>query len=129
MFYPLFALGIFLLPDVPFSSREKIKILLDAAIVIVSFSLIFWVLLIDPIVISIEVFNLEAIVSLAYPIMDLLLFIALILRMLKVGGRSATIVPDGVLFGSSKAHVQLRKHLVDDNQVEAVISLPSVTGH
>lgn len=54
-----------------------------------------------------------------------LLFIALILRMLKVGGRSATIVPDGVLFGSSKAHVQLRKHLVDDNQVEAVISLPS----
>ncbi len=78
MFYPLFALGIFLLPDVPFSSREKIKIMLDAAIVIVSFSLIFWVLLIDPIVISIEVFNLEAIVSLAYPIMDLLLFIALI---------------------------------------------------
>jgi type I restriction enzyme M protein len=54
-----------------------------------------------------------------------LLFIALILRMLKVGGRSATIVPDGVLFGSSKAHVQLRKHLVDDNQLEAVISLPS----
>lgn len=54
-----------------------------------------------------------------------LLFIALILRMLKVGGRSATIVPDGVLFGSSKAHVQLRRHLVDDNQLEAVISLPS----
>jgi len=54
-----------------------------------------------------------------------LLFIALILRMLKTGGRSATIVPDGVLFGSSKAHVQLRKHLIDDNQLEAVISLPS----
>ena len=54
-----------------------------------------------------------------------LLFVALILRMLKVGGRSATIVPDGVLFGSSKAHVQLRKHLVEDNQLEAVISLPS----
>jgi len=54
-----------------------------------------------------------------------LLFIALILRMLKTGGRSATIVPDGVLFGSSKAHLQLRKHLIDDNQVEAVISLPS----
>lgn len=53
-----------------------------------------------------------------------LLFVALILRMLKVGGRSATIVPDGVLFGSSKAHVQLRKHLVEDNQLEAVISLP-----
>lgn len=54
-----------------------------------------------------------------------LLFIALILRMLKTGGRSATIVPDGVLFGSSKAHVQLRQHLIDNNQLEAVISLPS----
>lgn len=54
-----------------------------------------------------------------------LLFIALILRMLKVGGRSATIVPDGVLFGSSKAHVQLRQHLIEQNQLEAVISLPS----
>ncbi|MEX8504774.1 N-6 DNA methylase [Leptothrix ochracea] len=54
-----------------------------------------------------------------------LLFIALILRMLKLGGRSATIVPDGVLFGSSKAHVQLRQHLIEDNQLEAVISLPS----
>ena len=54
-----------------------------------------------------------------------LLFIALILRMLKVGGRSATIVPDGVLFGSSKAHVQLRQYLIEHNQLEAVISLPS----
>lgn len=54
-----------------------------------------------------------------------LLFIALILRMLKVGGRSATIVPDGVLFSSSKAHLQLRQQLIDHNQLEAVISLPS----
>ena len=54
-----------------------------------------------------------------------LLFVALILRMLKSGGRSATIVPDGVLFGSSKAHFALRKHLIDENQLEAVISLPS----
>ncbi|QQS48544.1 MAG: SAM-dependent DNA methyltransferase [Acidobacteriota bacterium] len=54
-----------------------------------------------------------------------LLFLALILRMLKNGGRSATIVPDGVLFGSSKAHVALRKMLVEENQLEAVISLPS----
>ncbi|MCX6676330.1 MAG: ATP-binding protein [Methanothrix sp.] len=78
MFYPLFALGIFLLPEVPLSPREKIKILLDAAIVIVSVTLVFWVLLIAPIVVSIEVFNLESAVSLAYPVMDLLLFIALI---------------------------------------------------
>lgn len=54
-----------------------------------------------------------------------LLFIGLILRMLKLGGRSATIVPDGVLFGASKAHVQLRQHLIENNQLEAVISLPS----
>lgn len=54
-----------------------------------------------------------------------LLFLALILRMMKNGGRSATIVPDGVLFGSSIAHQALRKLLVDENQLEAVISLPS----
>jgi type I restriction enzyme M protein len=54
-----------------------------------------------------------------------LLFVALILKMLKTGGRSATVVPEGVLFGSSKAHQALRKMLVDDNQLEAVISLPS----
>ena len=54
-----------------------------------------------------------------------LLFITLILRMLKPGGRSATIVPDGVLFGSSKAHQAVRKLLVDENQLEGVISLPS----
>jgi len=54
-----------------------------------------------------------------------LLFVALILRMLKNGGRSATIVPDGVLFGSSKAHLALRQYLIDENQLEAVISLPS----
>jgi type I restriction enzyme M protein len=54
-----------------------------------------------------------------------LLFVTLILRMLKNGGRSATIVPEGVLFGSSTAHVALRKLLMDENQLEAVISLPS----
>ena len=54
-----------------------------------------------------------------------LLFLALIMRMLKTGGRSAIIVPDGVLFGSTTAHLQLRKLLVDENQLEAVISLPS----
>ena len=54
-----------------------------------------------------------------------LLFVALILRMLKVGGRSATIVPDGVLFGSSTAHKTLRRLLVDDHKLDAVIKLPS----
>lgn len=54
-----------------------------------------------------------------------LLFLVLILRMMKIGGRSATIVPDGVLFGSSSAHKKLRQILVDENQLEGVISLPS----
>jgi type I restriction enzyme M protein len=54
-----------------------------------------------------------------------LLFIALFLRMLKLGGRAACIVPDGVLFGSSKAHLALRRHLTDENQLEAVISMPA----
>jgi type I restriction enzyme M protein len=51
-----------------------------------------------------------------------LLFITLFLRILRVGGRCASIVPDGVLFGSSKAHKSIRKVLVDDNRLEAVIS-------
>ena len=54
-----------------------------------------------------------------------LLFLALFLRMLKVGGRCACIVPDGVLFGSSKAHQAIRKELVENNRLEAVISMPS----
>jgi type I restriction enzyme M protein len=54
-----------------------------------------------------------------------LLFVARMVDMLKLGGRCAVIVPDGVLFGSSNAHVALRKLLVDENQLEAVISLPA----
>jgi type I restriction enzyme M protein len=54
-----------------------------------------------------------------------LLFIALILRMLRNGGRCAVVVPDGVLFGSSKAHQALRQYLVEENQLEGIISLPS----
>lgn len=54
-----------------------------------------------------------------------LLFLALFLRMLKTGGRCACIVPDGVLFGSSKAHKAIRKELIEENRLEAVISMPS----
>lgn len=55
-----------------------------------------------------------------------LLFLALILRMLKpTGGRSATIVPDGVLFGSSNAHKEVRRALVEENTLQGVISLPA----
>lgn len=54
-----------------------------------------------------------------------LLFLALFIRMLKIGGRCACIVPDGVLFGSSTAHKAIRKALVEENRLEAVISMPS----
>ncbi|MBI4499823.1 MAG: N-6 DNA methylase, partial [Gemmatimonadetes bacterium] len=53
-----------------------------------------------------------------------LLFLALFLRLLKPGGRAAVIVPDGVLFGSSNAHKTLRKMLVEEQKLDAVISLP-----
>jgi len=53
-----------------------------------------------------------------------LLFLALFLRLLKPGGRAAVIVPDGVLFGSSKAHKELRRILVEDQKLDAVVSLP-----
>lgn len=54
-----------------------------------------------------------------------LLFLALMLRMLKVGGRCAVIVPDGVLFGSSLAHKKIRRALVETHKLQAVISMPS----
>ncbi|GHD07548.1 type I restriction-modification system subunit M [Zhihengliuella salsuginis] len=54
-----------------------------------------------------------------------LLFLALFLRLLKPGGRAAVIVPDGVLFGSTKAHKDLRKQIVEDQMLEGVVKLPS----
>lgn len=54
-----------------------------------------------------------------------LLFLALFLRLLKTGGRAAVIVPDGVLFGSSKAHKQIRETIVEGHKLEGIISLPS----
>ena len=54
-----------------------------------------------------------------------LLFVALFVRMLEKGGRCACIVPDGVLFGSSKAHKAIRQELVENQQLQAVISMPS----
>ena len=54
-----------------------------------------------------------------------LLFLALFLRLLKPGGRAAVIVPDGVLFGSSKAHKTLRKMLVEEQKLDGIVSMPS----
>jgi type I restriction enzyme M protein len=54
-----------------------------------------------------------------------LLFVALFLKLLKPGGRAAVIVPDGVLFGSSKAHKELRRMLVEDQKLDGIVKLPS----
>ena len=54
-----------------------------------------------------------------------LLFVHLILRALDMGGRCAVIVPDGVLFGSSRAHFELRKKIIEDNRLDGVVSMPS----
>ena len=54
-----------------------------------------------------------------------LLFLGLMLRMLEIGGRAAVIIPDGVLFGSSKAHKTIRQEIVEKNKLEAIISMPS----
>ncbi len=54
-----------------------------------------------------------------------LLFLALFLRSLKIGGRCASIVPDGVLFGSSNAHKAIRKEIIENHKLEAIISMPS----
>ncbi|MCB9190030.1 MAG: SAM-dependent DNA methyltransferase [Flavobacteriales bacterium] len=54
-----------------------------------------------------------------------LLFLGLMLRMLKTGGRAAVIIPDGVLFGSSNAHKQIREEIIANNKLDAVISMPS----
>ena len=54
-----------------------------------------------------------------------LLFLALFLRLLQTGGRAAVIVPDGVLFGASKAHRTLRKTMVEEQKLDAIISMPS----
>jgi type I restriction enzyme M protein len=68
----------------------------------------------------------------AKPILDVaktkkteLLFLSLILKSLKVGGRCAVIIPDGVLFGSTKAHKEIRAEIVSNQQLDAIISMPS----
>ncbi len=54
-----------------------------------------------------------------------LLFLGLMLRMLETGGRCAVIIPDGVLFGSSKAHKQIRQEIIQNHKLDAVVSMPS----
>jgi len=77
MYYPLFAIGVYLLPAYPLSHSEKLKILLDASIVMVAAALVFWVFLIAPIVAASQAITLELGISVAYPVMDLVIFFAL----------------------------------------------------
>jgi len=75
---------------------------------------------------SIDVDNVyKGLISVAKTKKTELLFLVLIEKILKIGGRCAVIVPDGVLFGASSAHKSVRSLLVENNQLEAVISLPS----
>ena len=67
----------------------------------------------------------KSLLSIASTTKTELLFVALFVRMLQLGGRCASIVPDGVLFGNSKAHKSLRKELIDNQRLQAVISMPS----
>ena len=67
----------------------------------------------------------KSLLSIASTTKTELLFVALFVRMLQAGGRCASIVPDGVLFGNSKAHKALRKELIDNQRLQAVISMPS----
>ncbi len=69
---------------------------------------------------------LEVVKTKKTELLFLALFLALFLRLLKPGGRAAVIVPDGVLFGSNKAHKTLRKALVEDHKLDGIVSMPSI---
>lgn len=90
IFYPLFTAGIFLLPKVPLSKRERLKILLDAGIIIIAATSVFWVFLIAPAIASNSDEALELAVSVAYPIMDLVLFFALMELIFRRFGSTGT---------------------------------------
>ncbi len=92
MFYPLFAAGIFLLPNAPLSPRERLGVILDSAIVIISAALVFWIFYFAPIVSSLNTITLELTISLAYSLMDIVLFVALI-RLLLSKLDAPTITP------------------------------------
>ena len=79
MFYPIFivGVGVFLMPKVSLSPREELKVFLDAGIVIASAALVFWIFLIYPVVASSKAITLGLIISMAYPILDMVLFVAL----------------------------------------------------
>jgi PAS domain S-box-containing protein len=87
LYYPLFAIGILLLPAVPMTRKESLKLLLDTGIVMISAVLVFWAFLIEP---TIAAANREysevLLVSLAYPVMDLILFFALLQLLFRTSG-------------------------------------------
>ncbi len=92
MFYPLFAAGIFLLPNAPLSPRERLGVILDSAIVIISATLVFWIFYFAPVVSSLNTITFELTISLAYSMMDIVMFVALI-RLLLSKLDAPTITP------------------------------------
>ena len=78
MFYPLFAVGILLLPAAPLTHKEYLKLLLDTGIVMISAVLVFWAFIIEPTIAANKEDILVLVISLAYPVMDLILFFALL---------------------------------------------------
>jgi len=78
MFYPFVAIGILLLPAVPLTRKEKLKLLLDTGIVMISAVLVFWAFLIEPTIAANREDTMVLAISLAYPVMDLILFFALL---------------------------------------------------
>jgi PAS domain S-box-containing protein len=86
LYYPLFALGILLLPAVPLTRKESIKLLLDTGIVMLSAVLVFWAFLIEPTIAANKEYTRVLLVSLAYPVMDLILFFALLQLLFRTSG-------------------------------------------
>ncbi|MCX6678380.1 MAG: response regulator [Methanothrix sp.] len=126
MFYPLFAIGILLLPAVSLTHKEHFKLLLDTGIVMISAVLVFWAFLIEPTIAANKDDTLALVISLAYPVMDLILFFALLqllfrrrmsakqgpLWLLSVG-IAAGIVTDVVYFSQSLLGTYTTGNLLD----------------
>ena len=103
MFYPFVAIGILLLPAVPLTRKEKLKLLLDTGIVMISAVLVLWAFLIEPTIAANREDTLVLAISLAYPVMDLILFFALLQslfrRLRSVEQRPLLLLAVGIVIG------------------------------
>lgn len=141
-YYPIFALGILLLPRVPLTSSEKLKVFLDTGIVMIASSILFWVLLIAPTIqSSIGADNLTTILAVAYPVMDLVLLFGLIEMlfrrikstglgpmMLLIIGTSVLIATDFIFMSQSLNNTYVSGGLLDTGWIASylIVGLASV---